>query len=47
MQFYRTSKKLHFQSFSKFLKRVQIINMLEKYDYLGMITSKIIGKRIV
>ena len=47
MQFYSTFKNVHFPKFSKFLKIVLIINLLEKYGNLGMVTGKVMGKRIV
>ena len=41
------TEKLYFQSLSKVLKLALIVNLLEKYGILGMITSRIMGKDIV
>ena len=47
MQFYRTCKNMHFPKFFKVFENRLIIDLLEKFGSLGMITRKVMGKRIV
>ena len=47
MQFYRTCKNLHFPKFFKVFENRLHYQLVTEYGNLGMVTSKVMRKRIV